>query len=728
MADNPITQALQAVKGWVTSATRPEVKEAGPGDVGPSVETKQDQSQGIQLVSKKMSEDEVKQWWQRVERSRQRRKTREEKWDILLKEYLPIISASGEPETVKVMQHFRNVHSKIGHLFYRSPDLMLEPRDPSPLNASIPNPMNPQAPPLTMEDIVTIKQAVLQSKLGRDGIKANRLMDELLFDVLAWSGIGCSKLGYRCIYRPLQDAAAPAAPVAAGAAPGGMPGSVLGDITPAAPVQPSIPVPVYEEWYWRRFSPKKALWNDDLRSTRFDEDATWTGMEFFMSPKTAMRVLKISESEASKATQDDLVFQHDGDETIKGDGLVHGVEIFLKASHFTDEVHPQVLYQLVLIEGIKDRPVVYRMSPDQEFDDQGKLTKDSLIGFPHRFLTIRDLADSSFPWADSAFTNSEVKQLSTWRRQSIQLRDAAIGKYFYDQDAFDETEVDAMQNAEVGVYIGVKGGLLAQGADKIFTTSRQVTQTQDDYRNQQIIKQDIDETLGVSAWGAGTMSETVRTATEVANVQTNMAGRNDKELDRTVDFYIDGARMIDQLLMRYADEEQYTTITGADGARRIQLWNSQIISGRYLYDIAPDSTMKVDTANDFKRLMQYWNLAAKSPITNQPYVLKRFARMIGLDPSKAVMPTPPPPPEKEDKFRATLSLNGADLSNPLVIKILVDQKIISPEDAALNQPVIKPPAGAADKADSIAAHTTSVSGNRPNEPGASNHRESMPPS
>lgn len=738
--ENPLSSVLQAVRGFVSGASQPERKEPGPGDVGPSVRTKRDipgADLKINLLPLQMTAEECKEWWQRVQRARARVKAREDKWDILLNEYLPIISKSGEAETVKVQQHFRNVHSKLGQLFYRAPELLLTARDPSLLNAEMPNPMSvpgqPPLPPLKMEDIVSIKQQVLHMKMGKDGIKSDRLHDELLFDVLAWAGFGASKLGYRCDFKIIQQPVMGPDP---NYNPNAM-GSMLGIGTPppqpamvpqmgpdGKPITQSVPVPVYEEWYWRRFSPKKALWNDDLRSTRFDEDATWMGMEFFMSPRAAMKTLGLTEEEVAKATSDDRLHEYSEDGDAKSPGLVHGVEIFCKASIFTDEVHPQAMNHLILIEGIPERPVVWRPSPDQDFDPNGRLTKDSLIGFPIRILTIRDLADSPFPICDSGFTNSEIKQLSTWARQSIQIRDAAIGKYFYDTGAFDEQEVIKMKDAEIGAYIGVQSGLLAGGSDKIFCTTAQIHNTQDDYRGQQLIQANINETLGISANGAGSFTDTVRSATESANVQSNMAGRNDKELSRTTDHWLDGARMIDQLLMRYATEQDYVEITGVDGAKRIQMWNNALISGRFLYDIAPDSSLRVDTARDFELDAKHWNLVAKSPLTNQEYLLRRMARRRGLDPAKAVYPKSsiPPPPKENGKF--SLALNGADLANPLVVLMLVDQGIITQEQAAFNKPVVPPPPeGAADKADVISQHVASNSGGRENAPGATNHRE-----
>lgn len=721
--DNPISDALARLQPAANKAMEPEIKEPGPGDVGPSTENKS----GGALVSLPMSEAEVTEWWKRIERATTRVDRMAEKWDILLDEYRPHVEKSGAAEAVKVQMHFRNVHSKIGQLFYRAPDLILTAKDPGPASNEMPNPMMmlmppgmPPLPPLTMEDIISVKQQVLQTKLGRDGLKVGRLMDELLFDVLAWSGVAASKLGYRCVIKNIQQPKMQPAPPVMGLG-GGMPpmgapssppgppsplgppaqpmmqmmpegpmGSIPGGAPPPPPMVPvldalgqpvmeTIPVPIFEDYYWRRFSPKKLLWNDDLKSTRVDEDATWVGMHFYMSQKRAMKELGLTEEEAKAASSDDRVHSYVDDpaNADKAPGLVHGVELFCKASAFTDELHPQAINQLILIDSIRTKPIVWRPSQDQEFDGQGKLTPNSLVGFPIRVLAIRDLADSSFPESDSAFTNSEIKQLTTYRRQGVKLRDAAIGKYLYDQGCFDTADIQKLEDADVGTFVGVLEGKLEKGGDKVLTTTAQVRGTADDYRGEQLLKQDINETLGLSANSSGTQEQTIRSATETATVNQAMQARNEKELGRVTDFYLDGARMIDSLLMRYATNDDYETITGEDGAKRMMMWNNKIISGRYIYDIAPDSQNRVDTTQDFMQTMSFYNLAAKDPLFNRPYVLRRLARMRGMDPAKVVL-------------------------NPAMV-------------------MQQPPHGG--PGDVVNEHQASNSGKRPNEPGAENKRK-----
>lgn len=715
--------------------------EAGETDaeVGPSTTTKD----GSSLVSLEMTPDDVNKWWERIKESDDRVKQWALAWDILIDEYMPIVAKSGVAETVKTNTHFRNVHAKIGQLFYRSPDLVLTPKEIAPKTAMpYPTPQNPQGT-LTIEEITSLKQEILRTKLGRNGIKVERLMDELLFDCLAWSHLSCSKLGYECTFKTItQPVMGPPPP------PDPILGSPMGlslPVPPAGaapvpqmdangkPLMEKVSVPVYEEYYWRRFSPKKLIMSGDLKSTRFDEDATFMGHHFFWTPEKVSKRFNIPLEELTgKSDEKDFVHEYASDASAKTKGLIHGVELFVKANVYTDEVHPLAMNQLVLIEGRTDTPAVWRPSPDQEFDPKtGKLTVDSLIGFPIRVLTIRDLADSPAPPSDAAFENSLAKQANVSRRQSIKYRDAAIGKTLYDGSAFDDQDVDKIRNGEVGDWIEVEEGKLAQGADKIMANTLQVHASPDDYRLEASIRQDINETLGMSAVQGGSVNPTIHTATEIADVRQSSNARNDKELSRVVDFYLEGARMVDQLTMRYSTEDEYQSVVGDDGARKLLVWNNKLISWASEYDIAPDSQLRADAAKDFQLSMQMYNLVGKDPLANRLYILRRMARQRGWDPMKVAPPPPPPqpPPPEKPKVSITLSAedimaaSGAILVNPQnqgaqIILSLATQATVTPPPPS-GQPAH---GGAMPTTEALNEHQLSNSGKRPNEPGAANHR------
>lgn len=717
-------------------------KEGGGGtdeEVGPSTDSKDNNP----LVALEMTPEEVGTWWERVRESDDRVKQWAQSWDILIDEYMPIVMKSGQAETVKTNTHFRNVHSKIGQLFYRSPDLVLTPKDISPKTIMpYPTPQNPQGT-LTIEEITSLKQEILRSKLGRNGIKVERLFDELLFDCLAWSHLACSKLGYECTFKEISQPkmGPPPAPIAPA-------GNGMGLSTPAPdpnappvpqlgpdgqPVMEKVRVPVYENYYWRRFSPKKLIADADLRSTRFDEDATLMGHHFFWTAEKVSKKFKIPIEELTgKSDETDFVHEYSADKSAKTKGLIHGVELFVKANVYTDEVHPLAMNQLVLIEGYTKAPAVWRPSADQEFDPKtGKLTVDSLIGFPIRVLTIRDLADSPAPPSDAAFENSLAKQKNVSRRQSIKYRDAAIGKILYDGSAFDDGDVEKIKNGEVGDWIEVEEGKLANGADKILTNSAQVHASPDDYRLEAAVNQDILETLGMANPG-GSVNSTIHTATEIANVQQASNSRNDKELQRVVDHYLEGARMIDQLTMRYSSATEYQSVVGEDGARKLYAWNNKLIAWAAEYDIAPDSQLRADASKDFQLSMQMYNLTAKDPLVNRLYVLRRMARQRGWDPMKVAPPPPPPPPPQPPKPSVSVAITAEDIlaaSDMLVINptnqgaaliiALAEQGKVPPPPA----PGVAPHGGAAPTAEVVSDHQLSTSGNRPNQPGVGNHRD-----
>jgi hypothetical protein len=580
---------------------------------------------------------------------------------------------------------------------------------PMPPAGAPPSPL-PQTPAQTAEATISLKQAVLNWYLGRDGINGVRLVDECLFDVLAWAGIGVAKICYKVVTQEV-------------------PGQV--DPMTGKPVR----VPIYEWWEGRRLSPKKFLFDANLHSTRYDEDAAWQGMDFFCSPQQAMDLFNLTADEVGNGgTEDDRLFKYDSDTNTrsKTGGLIHGVELTYKASLFdANEKHPLKMRQLVFIDGIKDKPVVHRDDPDQSFDNRGRITDDSRLGFPYCVMTVRDLADSPYPPADSAFTDASQKELSTFRRQKIQLRDAAIGKLLVDEGAFGETELDQIKNGEPGTTILVQEGRLAGGSKRILDTTAQVQGTADDYRTESTIKHEVDETLGIGGNQAGTPESTVRSATETATVAAAVSARNGKEQARVVEWYIALARKLDALLMRYATNDDYIAITGDDGARTLAMWNARKISGRYLYDIKPDSQLFVDAARDRQQQLTLYNLTGKDPLVNRQELLKPVLRSFGHDPAKTINPPPPPPPPPPpEKPSISFAFKGDDFLNPVLAPILMGLLQMSVSNAPAGPP---PPPGQPEHggpmtpASPLNQHAAGHSGGIPNAPGATARLERIHP-
>ena len=604
----------------------------------------------INLVPIPLTAEQVGEWWTRIRESRQQTKRLSEKWDILMKAYLPEVKEGAED--LKAGIHFRNVHTKVPKLFFRSPDLIVTAEGPAK-DVTV-DPMT--GIPVDNVDAAAIKAAVLRQKLGPKGANVKRVIGAAAFDIVAWAGIGCTKIGYKAVIKQID---LPVMQPDPNFQPIEQPGSVLGlGPTPEAPQVPVIgpdgqpvfepqPVTIFEDWYWDHFSPKRLLRPVELKSTMYDKDASWLGMEFDMPDSVARGTFNIPpEVELKTVATDDYEFKHDDIYAgVKSKGMVHGVEVYYKTSIFDSatQPHPLALRHLVLLECHQDRAYVHRDDPDQTFDELGQLTPDSRIGFPYQIFTNRDLTDSAVPWADNAFTNASVKHINTHRKQSVKLRDANIAKYLYDSGAFTTDELGRIQRGEVGEFIAVEAGKLSAGADKLIAPIVKNEASRDDWRTAQVLKQDVEETLGIGGVNAGSTEDTVRTATEISTSASALADRLEAEQDRILDDYIIGVAKFDSLLCRYATETSYVNWVGRDGMNRLQPWNRDIIAGRWSFTAKPNSQLRIDAVRDRAQTIELVEKLAPFAgiMVNIKPLLRKLALQFGEDPHELILPDMP---------------------------------------------------------------------------------------
>lgn len=617
------------------------------------------------LTPLEMTVDEVSEWKARIETSLQRVKNRETEWDTLAKEYTPSVSDQAQAGDVKSNTHFRNTHTKIGQLFVRSPKVILKPKGPGLERQVLAGPDG-----LPMEyspaDAVATRQAVLNYYLGPDEIDAVRLMDLALMDMQMYSGIAAVLVEYRSTTRMVQQPVLAPDPMfqpnPLSIAP--QPPPMVPQIDPLTgqPQMQSVPVIIHEQWCAERLSPKKVLLDDLLRSSEVRKHARWVGRRNQMSKREAIRRFSLSEEEAGRAgEEDDRIHQYDedssGSPSVKNDMLWY-TEIWYRAMFFTDEDHPDKIHHLIFFDSVQERPVVHEPWKCQEFDDQGKLTPNSLREFPIHIGSLRDAIDTPYPKADAAFTQALVKQLNTFLQQSVKLRDAAIGKYFYDTEVIDAEDLYKLKNGEIGTMIGLKSGALGQGADKIFYTTAQVKASPDDWRAIGLLKSYMDETLGISATQAGAMTDTVRSATEIQQSSAAASGRQQKEQARVVDFFLRIARMVDQLVFRYATGDRWVQVAGPGGNQKLMMWNKVLGGGEYTYDIEPDSQLSIDAARDRQQKIAAYNVLAPDPLFRRVVAIRDIARLCGWDPGEAVID------EVHAQAQAAAQAEGAPVGQP----------------------------------------------------------------
>jgi hypothetical protein len=582
-----------------------------------------------------MTADQMGIWWSRVERARTRRDVVTVEWQTNLDAY------EGKPlqhaptaDYVNPNTDFADVEQKKAQLFFTTPEVHCIPQEPLSQG---------------QESVILIKQAVLNDKLGPNGVDAKRMMDKTIFDVLCPAGWGATKIGYDVVTRPVTQQ---------------IPHPIPGNL----PIQQSIDVPVYEEFFWEHFSPKKLLIPDDYRDNNYDK-APWLGMELSMPLAVAKRRFKLPPDFSGTSSEDPYVFedpQGTGSSRPQARDLVTGVELWYHAALEDETVfHPELFRKLVLIDGMREQPATHQDSPYQSLDPQGRLTADSMIGNPIHVLTIRDLTDSAYIRSDCSMTRDLVDQLSKFLTTQVKQRDTSIPLRMVDEGVITPDVMKKITDGDYGTFIPVPEGRLEP--PPIVEIAR-AQYPRENYEGQARIERQLAKTLALDSNQSGATDATNRTATELTIVQNNASVRLKGERNRVIQFFIAGVRKFDSLLQRFASDTNVIQIVGPNGAQGWAQWNKQTIAGRWAYAIKPDSGLDLDEATERKNALDVYNMIGKDPLVDRSYLLTELAPALHLDPQRLKAQPQPPKP---DHPSLSFSFKGEDLLNPLAVAVML---------------------------------------------------------
>lgn len=544
---------------------------------------------------------------------------------------------------VNVNVDFYQVEQKGAQLFFETPELQMTPGvgfDPS------------------AQGVVAFR-ALLNALLGPDQIDALTTVLKAIKDCTATSGVGATVIGYQPTIQPVDQT-----PV---------PGAILG-------LSQSVPVPIFEAWFWDRFSSKKFLIPSDFTDTDFDK-APWLGMRFRMPLKAARTICEIPPDFEGTTTRDERVLTS-GPTNDEATALayVDGVLVWYKASLFDDdEIHPQIYRRHILIDGLeafadKDDPL-WR-SPYQTKLPNGRLRADSLIGNPIHPLTLRDVPDSAYVPCDSQMTRPLVKELCLFRTQMVQERDANKLKFGYNAQTIPPDAVVKITDAMTGSLIPLPAEAFAGGLDNNFREFGKAQQSRQSYVAGDIIKRDIQETLALDSTGVGVDDNTEETATKTAAVERSRNVRLDAERKRVLRWYLKGVDKIASLALRYCtDPLRVAELIGPGAAQAYLQWRATVLEQgdlRPKFTAKADSQIKLDAAQERKTWLTLYNFAAKDPQVNRVAILKKLFALYGEDPQAYVTDQPPdskPEPSLGYSFKGE-DLNPLAPQFPIILEVL----------------------------------------------------------
>ncbi len=597
-------------------------------------------------------------WRSEIERARKKRKEIADRygWKENLERYEP--SEKRHSTNINLGVDFADVERKKAALLFDTPSIALQSTRPE------------------LAGLVTLHQNLLNAILGPDHVDLLPTALMAIFNCLCPSGIGPVVVGYSCTTIPTQVDA----PVMG---PDGQPQMDPVTMQPMTQPQP-LDIPICEKFYVSAISPWAILLPADLRTTQYQMYAAWIGWDWRKPVSQVKRDFNLpdewkpasadSEKPWARADEDGA-----SNEEAAGDPMCSGVEIWCHANLWDGgSTHPDLLRRLVLMDG-DDQPMIHMDSPYQMLDPQGRLTPDSMKGFPLDPLVLRDLTDSAWVPSDCAMTAQLTREQQKYREITLRKRDNSRDVVLIDADKINPDVRDKVLKGDIGAFIPVMPGMLDQGIGTVMAQASKVSQGRESYLDQELIGKDRARVLGMDSNQAGAQTDSKRTATESTIVQRNTDARFEQERKRVMGWFLNVARKVDTLVLRYCPDGLAVQILGPEKAQAWMAGKAQL-AGAYTHTIQMDSGKYLDIEQDRRQFLQIVNFAAKSPFVNQQAMWKDFCVKFGKDPNEWLVQPQPPKPEPP---KIALSFSGEDLAaaqSPMVVEILAQQGItVSPQ-------------------------------------------------
>ena len=309
-----------------------------------------------------------------------------------------------------------------------------------------------------------------------------------------------------------------------------------------------------------------------------------------------------------------------------------------------------------------DEPAVHRNCPYQTIGEDGRLTPDSIIGYPEHPLALRNLTDSSHVASDCTLTGPLTLELNKSRTTNVLERDGSRLHVLYDPSRLNPEARDKVTSSDAPKFIAVEPGALDAGMDKVMGQVPALTQGREKFLIQDIIERDRAQILGIDANQVGAPSGSSKTATEVSTVQRNADARFNREQNRATRWFLKGVQKVSALVLRYGDRIAVEILGPQRGAAWVQA-RDQGQFAKFTFKTVIDTGNYQDIEARKRQDLQLYNLTAKDPSLNRSEVQKRLATDFGMDPATWLVTKPPE--QKPEPITMSMSFKTEDLDPAL---------------------------------------------------------------
>ncbi len=563
------------------------------------------------------------------------------------------LEATPQSDQVVVPVDWSRTKNKQAQLFFQVPKLNLKARDPK---------WTPNAP---------LFGAALNFELEHK-IRAYKMMDECLADVINASGVAACLTGYEGQFAdqtvPSRDTTTLSQPEAA----------------VAAQQQESVPYEVYSCRYATRLSPGQLLWPTDFTGSDW-QLASWLGYDGKISQAQAIRNKWIDAAyEDASVGGDNLDTVNDDNEDGKHPIVGKYIKfsrVFYRMSDLDPaELDPRKIGHMVFVDG-KAEPVVDEPLKWQKYvPETGQWL--GLTTFPIKVLTLTTISDQSIPPSDSRIGRGQVKELNRSRTQMLQQRDRSQPLRWFDVNLVDDEIAEQMRKGVYQDMIPMNG----PGDHAIGEVAR-AAYPRESATIMEIIEHDLD-----AAWSSGPNQNAYeaqgdQSATEAKIVQGAFSVQQRYEQAKVLRFFLEVAESIGNLMQMFQTKQEYVAVLGPDRTAKMLPWTSANIAGDYIFEAKPDAALAVDISQERQEKLGAYKLLRRDPLIRPEPIVADVLEAFGYDPSETLGPPPQPPPDKGN-FR--FSFKGEDTVNPIVLAIILKgDPSISPQDIAAAQKLLQ---------------------------------------
>lgn len=597
-------------------------------------------------------------WWAQIDRDERVREKLAPLWKQNLNRYkggavnLPGLDSS---DTTTVNKDFANTEAKKSQLFGQLPSLNLAAKRQADIA------------------VAPVAQAVMNGMLEHD-LDTFPTVHEVLTDVICPSGVGFVESGYQAYFgAPIKEPVMVPGPIDPMTGQPGPPTQAIGP--DGQPQFEKIPNLLRERFYRDHFSPMKAIVPSFFVGSDYDK-APYLGRRFNMPIAQAKQEFGPDVTFTPTST-DKYRLSSDPDVNALTD-TVSGVVIWYQSSYVRADVSDPLRYtKLVMLEGRGEnrggsQVLVHMDSPYQELDDRGVMI-GGMRGNPISPLTIRFTSDSCWPNSDCSVSRAVVDEICEARSVNNIQRRRGIPMFGINT----LLDTDSKGTAEK-IAAGQNHGVIPFGGDPaaILKVIQPTTLPAENFRIQEILEQDCAEmwSLNLSATDDG------ETATKTASQDRKSDARLAKERICVQNWHIKCATKEWALLQMFGDAALFAEIVDEQSAQVLAQWNEANKNSPFRFTARPDSSMRVDNAQDREVWLRVYNLVANDPNVDRRKLIQTLIEKFNCDPTWFM--TAQPPEAQPEKPKISLAMKLEDFAGPAAptgYEILKDAGIDIPD-------------------------------------------------